>query len=135
MNRWRDAIRVDATSPLPVYAQIERQVALLLASGAFAPGDQIPSVRELAAALGVNPLTVSKAYGRLAERGAVETVKGRGVFAAGAGTGAAGADREALLRPRVDDLLAEAARLGIPPDRVEEMVRARSPKRRGDPEP
>src|SRR5688500_13786185 len=73
---------VDPRDPLPVWKQIEDGVRRLVATGALRPGRPIPSVRDLARDLRVNPMTVSKAYQRLGEAGVLEVRRGEGTFVA-----------------------------------------------------
>lgn len=73
---------VDDGSPVPVYAQLSEQVLGALARGDLRRGDRLPSVRAVAATLGVNANTVNRAYAELERIGAVETRRGRGTFAA-----------------------------------------------------
>jgi GntR family transcriptional regulator len=75
-------IRVDPTLPSPIWSQIEESVRYLVASGALRPGEAVPSVRDLARELRVNPNTVAKAYQRLVEAGILETRRGEGTFVA-----------------------------------------------------
>ena len=60
---------VDPHSGFPVYRQIVDQVRLQVSSGALAPGDELPSTRSLSTQLGVNPMTISKAYALLEGEG------------------------------------------------------------------
>lgn len=71
---------VDRTSPLPVGAQLDAALRSAIESGALAPGDQLPSLRQVAAAARVNVNTVRAAYARLEAAGAVTTEQGRGTF-------------------------------------------------------
>jgi DNA-binding transcriptional regulator YhcF (GntR family) len=64
---------VDTSAPVPPYEQIRRQVAAQAASGVLAPGERLPSVRQLAADLGVAPGTVARAYRHLEGDGVVTT--------------------------------------------------------------
>jgi GntR family transcriptional regulator len=64
----------------PIYAQIVRGVERMLANGQLKPGDKLPSARELAAALKVNPNTVMHAYGQLEMAQIAETRRGLGTF-------------------------------------------------------
>lgn len=73
---------VDLDDAVPIYAQIERQIRALLGSGHWRAGDQLPSVRETAVRLRVNPLTVAKAYRHLQEEGLLQSRPGAGVYAA-----------------------------------------------------
>jgi GntR family transcriptional regulator len=64
-------LRVDPDAALPVYEQIRTQIATMIASGALAPGTQLPTIRQLAADLGLAKGTVSKAYEELVNDGAI----------------------------------------------------------------
>ena len=70
-------ISVDTHSGVPVFRQIMDQVRFQIASGVLKPADQLPPTRALSAQLGVNPMTVSKAYGFLEKEGVVEHRPGR----------------------------------------------------------
>jgi GntR family transcriptional regulator len=71
---------VDDDSTVPVYVQLREQVLAALAYGRIGRGDRLPSVRDLAAALDVNPNTVNHAYAELERDGVVETRRGLGTF-------------------------------------------------------
>lgn len=73
-------LRVYTGGPVPIYAQIMEQIKMAVATGALARGAHLPSVRALAAQLGINPNTVGKAYGELEREGLVESGQGRGTF-------------------------------------------------------
>jgi GntR family transcriptional regulator len=72
--------RLDADSGVPVYRQIIDQVQGGLASGALASGDQLPTVRQVAVDLAINPNTVLRAYRELEIRGVLDTQQGTGTF-------------------------------------------------------
>ncbi len=73
-------IDIEPSSASPIWKQIEDQVRLRLHSGQLQPGSPVPSVRELARQLTVNPATVSKAYRRLVDHGFLEVRRGEGTF-------------------------------------------------------
>jgi GntR family transcriptional regulator len=73
-------LSIDPSSGLPVYRQIMDQVRRMIVAGRLAPGDRLPSIRELAATLQINALTVGKAYGELEHDGAIEMRRGLGMF-------------------------------------------------------
>ena len=73
-------LEIDPASAVPIWRQIEDGMRRLVASERLAPGSVVPSVRELARALRVNPATVSKAYRRLAEGGLMTVRRGEGTF-------------------------------------------------------
>jgi GntR family transcriptional regulator len=73
---------LDEGSAVPVYAQLSEQVLAAVGRGDVRAGDRLPSVRDVAAALGVNANTVNHAYAHLERLGIVETRRGRGTFVA-----------------------------------------------------
>lgn len=72
--------RLDGLSGVPVYRQIIDQVMAGIASGRLAPGNQLPTVRQLAVDLAINPNTVTRAYREMEIRGVLETQQGSGTF-------------------------------------------------------
>ncbi len=106
-------LQIEPESPVPIYVQIEDQVRALIAAGQLRPGDQLPTIRQLAVDLGVNYNTVARAYLELERAGVITTQRGRGTFVAGVPDEARQAQRReeqlrAILRAAVD----EAIRLG-----------------------
>ena len=73
-------IRIDRDLPVPVPLQLQGQIEYGVTSGDFPPGRRLPSVRELAADLGVSPVTVSAVYRRLRSAGLIDGAPGRGTF-------------------------------------------------------
>lgn len=73
-------IKVDPRSSTPIYEQIELGIKELIMKGALKHGEKLPSVRELASILTINPNTISKAYGELEREGIIETLRGKGTF-------------------------------------------------------
>ena len=105
-------IRVDPALPTPLWSQIEESVRYLVASGALPPGEALPSVRDLARELRINPNTVAKAYQRLAEAGILETRRGEGTFVAERPPAMPAAERARLLREGATRLAMLAVNLG-----------------------
>lgn len=98
----------------PIYRQLIEQVRRLIAGGQLAAGDEIPSVRETAEALAVNPMTVSKAYSQLETAGLLERRRGVGMVVAAAHTRAQSkSERVELLRPILTRAAAETAQLEV----------------------
>lgn len=75
-------IQLDERSSKPLYEQIIEQFKLLVMRESLNPGDAIPSVRRLAAELGITPSTVAKAYQELERQGVIETIRAKGTFIA-----------------------------------------------------
>lgn len=107
---------VAAGSPEPIYRQLMAQVRRCVAAGQMKAGDELPSVRELAQALAVNPMTVSKAFGLLESEGLLERRRGLAmVVAAQHRRAQPAADRVELLRPTLERAAEEAGQLQLPP--------------------
>ena len=110
---------ISTGSPEPIYRQLVEQVKRLVASGQMAPGDGMPSVRELAQALALNPMTVSKAYSLLEMEGVLARRRGLGMeVAERAGGGQSALERAELLRPTLERAAVEARQLELDPDTV-----------------
>ena len=75
-------LQIDAHSGLPVYRQMVDQIKYYVASGTLKPGNQLPSVRELAQQLSINPTTVVKAYNELEHEQVIDLRHGKGAFVA-----------------------------------------------------
>jgi GntR family transcriptional regulator len=78
----RNLLRVDPKDAIPIWHQIEEGLHRLVLSRRLAPGAVVPSVRDLAKDLRVNPATVAKAYQRLVDAGVLSTRRGEGTFVA-----------------------------------------------------
>jgi len=103
----------------PIYRQLVEQARRLIAGGQLAPGDAMPSVREIAQALALNPMTVSKAYGLLELEGALTRRRGLGMIVAEAPTASHSvSSRAELLRPTLERAVLEARQLELDPDTV-----------------
>ena len=99
---------LSATSGTPIYRQLVDQTTQLVASGRLGAGELLPSVRAVAAGLGVNPMTVSKAYSLLERDGIVIRRRGMGMVVA-----ACSVDAAEAIRPQADALVEVAMRLGL----------------------
>ena len=76
-------ITIDLQDRTPIYEQIVRRYEMLILKGVLGPDAQMPSVRQLAQELAINPNTIQKAYAILEERGYIYPVRGRGNFVSG----------------------------------------------------
>ena len=73
-------VSIDERDPTPIYAQLERGLRAAIATGRLRPGDQLPTVRQLAVDLQVNANTVARVYAELERAGVIETKRGVGSF-------------------------------------------------------
>jgi GntR family transcriptional regulator len=108
--------RIQPNSELPIFGQIVEQVRQGIARGALAPGERIPTVRDLARELLVNPNTVSKAYQQMERDRLIVTRRGAGTFIAPLGCDLKREERERQLDHRVAGCLTEAVHLGFTRD-------------------
>lgn len=106
-------LNLNPQSGLPLYRQMLQQFRERIASGQLTPGDKLPSVRDLSADLQVNPLTVAKVYQHLERDGLVEFRRGQGTFVASGLRPLSRSEQDRLIRPAIDQLLSEAAHLGL----------------------
>ena len=115
---------IDAHNGLAVYDQIVRQVKFAVADGAVVAGELVPSVRELARELAINPNTVARAYRQLQDDGVLEPVRGTGLAVASAARRQCQTERTKLIRARLKLVLEEAATSGLDNAEIEQLVRA-----------
>ncbi len=104
---------VNPSDELPIYRQIMRQIIDAVAGGRIAPGEQLPSHRDLAEQLVIAPLTVKKAYDELERQGLIATQRGRGTFVCEQLPAVKPAQRIERLRDPAQRLLSQAALSGV----------------------
>ena len=115
------AFRLDSHSGVPVYRQIINQVQAAISSGTLAVGDQLPTVRQVAVDLVINPNTVSRAYREMEIRGTVDTQQGSGTFVADKKIEYTRGERERQLGQLVGEFVSRAGAAGFT---VEQLVKA-----------
>jgi GntR family transcriptional regulator len=111
--------RLDLESGVPVYRQIMDQVTGGIAAGALAPGDQLPTVRQLAVDLSINPNTVIRAYRELEIRDVLDTQQGTGTFIGQQKPPRDNANRQRRLQQLAGEFVARAGAEGFT---VEELL-------------
>jgi len=108
--------QIDPRSPIPLYVQIADRVRIAVAAGDLAPGAALPSVRQLASQLRVNPATVVQAYRELEEADVVESRQGAGTFVRDLAEPKREAERQREARRLVRQLVQEASVRGVTRD-------------------
>jgi len=117
--------QLNVHSGVPVYRQLMEQIRHYVASGVLAAGDALPSIRELARALAVNPTTVVKAYGELEHEDVIVIHHGRGAFVADSQPVWPAARRRERLRALASQLAVEARQMGASdPETLDALRRA-----------
>ena len=109
---------IDPRRTIPLYDQIAGSIRLAVAAGEIGAGDALPSVRGLASRLRVNPATVVQAYRSLETEGFVEMRQGSGTYVRGVTADRRRRAQEDQAHHLARELLAEAARLGVPGELV-----------------
>ncbi len=123
-------VAIDSRDPTPIYAQLERGVRAAIATGHLNPGDQLPTVRQLAVDLQINANTVARVYAELERAGVIETKRGVGSFITATPAQAhPPRDHERRLRAFVVRVLADAEAAGLS---VDELIAALRARRQGE---
>jgi len=115
-------LTVDARSGVPIYLQIIEQIKRSVALGVLQAGEQLPTVKQLALDLTINPNTVAKAYRDLEREQVIETAAGRGSFVRGGSVTEAKAAVGDVARTAIDAAVREAKSLGLERGDVHELL-------------
>jgi GntR family transcriptional regulator len=121
---------IDAKSGVPFYRQIIEQVKFAIARGDLVPGDRLPTVRQLAVDLSVNPNTVIRAYRELEIEGVLDTQQGSGTFVSDRRPEVDRLERQRMLDQILTEMLARASAYGFMLDDVLEGLRQRKEETR-----
>ena len=122
MGIW---IQIAPGTDQPIYAQIVAQIEAAVAKGDLRPGDRLPTVRQLAEELVLNPNTVAKAYRLMEMSGLVATRKGAGTFVSDPALRQTDARDLNLLGERLDTVIGRALSLGLTPEQLRELFERR----------
>ena len=114
-------IQINYSDPRPIYEKVKESLRRLILSGALGEDSRLPSVRELAVSLTINPNTIQRAYRELEQEGYIVSVPGKGSFVARGG--GARAARQAELRERLLALAGEFEALGVSREEMAAMLK------------
>ncbi len=106
----------------PIYEQLVRQIKHAVTTGLLKSGDRMPTVRELAAQLVINPNTAARAYRELEQAGLLESTTGRGTFVKLSPPRLFREERRKRLQPYIDQLIAEARVLSFTTKEIQEQL-------------
>jgi len=115
-------LQVAPTSGVPIYRQLLDQIKAQIAGLHILSGDFLPSVRQVAEQLQVNPMTVSKTYSLLEEQGVVELVRGQGMRVRPPGAAANGKSREKAILPLLQHVADKSRQLSLSPQQVLDLL-------------
>src|SRR5215467_8430353 len=113
---------IDPHNGLAIYDQIVRQIKLAVAGGVLRPSEMVPSVRELARELAINPNTIARAYRQLQDDGVLNGVRGTGLEVTSGAAARCREERIKLIRGRLRQVLAEARQSHLEAQQVRELV-------------
>ncbi len=113
---------LNPSSGVPLYVQLQQQVQQRILTAQLVDGEQMPSVRDLSAQLGLNPLTVSKVYQLLERDGFVETRRGLGTYVSHQAPALRLEARRRQVEPAVEQLVTEALHLGLPEREIQSLL-------------
>ncbi len=116
--------KINPSNGVPVYEQVSRQIMFAVASGAIGTGELIPSVREMARELAINPNTVARAFRDLQDQDILLTVRGTGVSVAKGAKAKCIAARTRLIRDQIRSVFEEARQSQLSDDELQEIVDA-----------
>ena len=106
-------------SAIPLYEQLERQTQFLIANGVLPEGETIPSVRDAAKSLAVNPQTIVRAYANLKNAGLIQSLRGQGFIVSEGARARCRESRLLLFQARFEETLEEAAAARVSLDEIE----------------
>ncbi len=116
--------QIATTSGVPIYRQIIDQVKMNIATGRFKPDDFLPSVRQVASELEVNPMTISKAYSLLEKEGVLEYVRGTGMkIRSAAASQEQGKDRSEAIKPLLKEVITKAQQLSLDKEKISQLIK------------
>lgn len=115
-------INVDFNSGEPVTRQVVAQIKWMVATGHLAVGEKLPSVRELASQLKVNPTTVSRIYSELSAEDVIVLRQGQGAFVSSRPSMVNRAEAKKQVRELIRRMLSEAVRLGLSQEDIQQLI-------------
>ena len=123
-------ININFRDSRPIYEQVKTTLRKLIVSGAMSPDEKLPSVRELASQLVINPNTIQRAYRELEQEGYIISIPGKGSYANLSAQVDEGRKKELLTA--MDEIVAELLYLGVTPDELDRRIREKEAARPED---
>lgn len=123
-------ININFRDSRPIYEQVKTTLRKLIVSGAMSPDEKLPSVRELASQLVINPNTIQRAYRELEQEGYIISIPGKGSYANLSAQVDEGRKKELLTA--MDEIVAELLYLGVTADELDRRIREKEAARNED---
>jgi len=115
-------LNITPSSGIPIYKQVYEQIERMIFNSQLLVGEYLPSVRQVASDIEVNPMTISKAYGLLEERGFLTRQRGKGMMVAEKVEQVAKKEKILMLNKQLDILLSNAQQMGISDDELLTLI-------------
>lgn len=113
---------INTSNGVPVYEQVSRQIMFAVASGGLAAGEMIPSVREMAKELAINPNTVARAYRQLQDQEILQAVRGEGMTVAKGAKTICKSARAKVVREQVAQVVETARQSQLDDEEIRKIV-------------
>lgn len=123
-------ININFRDSRPIYEQVKTTLRKLIVSGAMSPDEKLPSMRELASQLVINPNTIQRAYRELEQEGYIISIPGKGSYVNLSAQVDEGRKKELLTA--MDEIVAELLYLGVTPDELDRRIREKEAARHED---
>lgn len=107
---------IEPSSGVPIYEQIVRQIKFAVAEGRMVPGQLVPSVRDFAKQLAVNPNTIQRAFQQLQSEQVLEVLRGKGLLVCAGAVGPCRAQRIQIITQQLSQVVQEGLSAGLVPD-------------------
>lgn len=114
--------KIDQRSSTPIYQQLIQDIKVAVLKNILQPGDKLPSVRDLALQLTINPNTIQKAYQELERQRVIETLRGKGTFVSSHYKPDQDEERMINLKENLTNILVEARFLGLNHQKIIQLV-------------
>ena len=123
-------ININFRDSRPIYEQVKTTLRKLIVSGAMSPDEKLPSVREIASQLAINPNTIQRAYRELEQEGYIISIPGKGSYANLSAQVDEGRKKELL--SAMDEIVTELLYLGVTSDELDRRIREKEAARHED---
>ena len=122
MREGETLINIDSRSGKPIYEQIIEKIKENIIKGILKPGDKLPSVRELASLITINPNTISKAYNELERMKAIEVLRGKGTFVVENFKPIMNEEKMKEIKENMKKIIIEAHYIGVDKDKLTDIL-------------
>jgi len=114
-------MKIETGSFVPIYEQIKKEIKIKISLGISKPNEPLPSIRDLASELIINPNTVARAYRELEMEGFIYTIKGKGCYVSGSSSSLIKKERIKILNQIIDKAIIDANKFNLKPGEIKKL--------------